>query len=295
MDDAPLPKPRPVDHVVVAVHDLEAARAAYARLGFTVTPVASHPFGTANALVQLGPAYVELVAVVDSAKIPSPADGVYSFGAFVRDFLERRGEGPAMLALNSRDAAADRADFEAHDLPTYAPLSFARLARNPRGEDLEVAFSVTFTSDARMPDAGFFTCQHHNPDGFWWPEYRRHANGAHAIDAVAMVGRDPADYHIFFTFFTRQHDMRSDSLMVSFDTGGGKVEIVTPVMARAMYGVEVESNPKPHFIGIRVATADLAAAAVTLKGNSVPFVERMGRLVVPSSEACGVAIAFAEA
>ena len=154
---------------------------------------------------------------------------------------------------------------------------------------------MTFTSDARMPDAGFFTCRHHNPDRFWWPEYQGHANGATAIDAVVMAARDPADYHIFFTHFTGQHDMRSDSLMVSFDTGGGKVELVTPVTAKAMAGVEVGPNAKPHFIALRIATRDLAAAAVRLKGNGIPFVERMGRLVVPPSEACGVALAFVEA
>jgi hypothetical protein len=287
-------EPRPIDHVVIAVRDLEAGREVFARLGFTLTPIARHPFGTANSLVQLHGAYIELLAVADPALIPEPAEGRYSFAAFNRDFLTRR-EGPSMLALRSADAAADLADFEANDLPTYAPVSFNRLARTPKGDDLEVGFSVTFTSDARIPDAGFFTCQHHNPDRFWWPEYQRHANGARSIDAVVMTARDPADYHIFFTHFTGQHDMRSDSLMVSFDTGGGKVELVTPVAARAMVGVEVASNPKPHFIALRIATTDLAAAAVRLKGNGIPFVERMGRLVVPPSEACGTALAFVEA
>jgi len=88
--------------------------------------------------------------------------------------------------------------------------------------------------------------------------------------------------------------MRSDSLMVSFDTGGGKLDILTPVAAKAMMGVEASPAQKPHFIGIRIATPDLAAAAVTLRGNGVPFVERMGRLVVPPSEACGTAVAFVE-
>jgi hypothetical protein len=286
-------EPRPIDHVVIAVHDLEAARAAFARLGFTLTPVARHPFGTANSLVQLHGGYLELLAVADPALIPEPREGAYSFAAFNRDFLAR-GEGASMLALQSGSAAADLAGFEANDLPTYAPVSFQRLARTPEGDDLEVGFSVTFTSDARIPDAGFFTCQHHNPDRFWWPEYQRHSNGAVSVDAVVMAGRDPADYHIFFTYFTGQHDMRSDSLMVSFDTGGGKVEIVSPVAAKAMYGVEVGPNAKPRFVAVRVATADLAAAAVILKGNGVPFVERMGRLVVPPAEACGVAVAFVE-
>jgi catechol 2,3-dioxygenase-like lactoylglutathione lyase family enzyme len=286
--------PRPIDHVVIAVRDLEAARETYARLGFTLTPVARHPFGTANSLVQLHGSYIELLAVADPTLIPEAAEGRYSFAAFNRDFLARR-EGLSMLALKSADAAADLAGFEANDLPTYAPVSFERLARNPKGDDLEVGFSVTFTSDARMPDAGFFTCQHHNPDRFWWPEYQRHANGATAIDAVVMAARDPADYHIFFTHFTGQHDMRSDSLMVSFDTGGGKVELVTPVASKAMLGVEAGQDARPHFIALRIATIDLAAAAVRLKGEGIAFVERMGRLVVPPSEACGAALVFVEA
>lgn len=285
--------PRPIDHVVIAVHDLEAARDAFARLGFTLTPVARHPFGTANSLVQLHGGYIELLAVVDPTRIPEPAEGRYSFAAFNRDLLKHL-EGPSMLALQSADAAADLADFEANDLPTYAPLSFQRLARTPKGDDLEVGFSVTFTSDARIPDAGFFTCRHHNPDRFWWPEYQRHPNGATSIDAMVMVAQDPADYHIFFTHFTGQHDMRSDSLMVSFDTGGGKIELLTPVAARAMLGVDAGPDPRPRFVAVRVATSDLAAAAVRLKGNGIPFVERMGRLVTPPSAACGTALAFVE-
>ena len=287
-------EPRPIDHVVVAVRDLDDARAAYERLGFTVTPTARHPFGTANALVQLGEAYIELLAVVDPAAIPEAGEGSFSFAGFNRRFLEN-GEGVSMLALRSADAAADRAAFAADDLPIYAPMSFRRMARDPAGNEVEVGFSVTFTSDARMPDAGFFTCQHHDRDKLFWPEYRTHDNGAVAIEAVVMASRDPADYHIFFTCLTGQHDMRSDSLKLSFDTGGGKLEIVTPVAARAMYGVDVAADARPTFIGVRVATADLAAAAVTLRGRGVPFTERMGRLIVPPEAACGVAIAFTEA
>ena len=71
--------------------------------------------------------------------------------------------------------------------------------------------------------------------------------------------------------------------------------MVTPTAALAMYGVGVAANARPQFIAIRVATADLAAAAVTLRGRGVPFVERMGRLIVPPEAACGAALAFVEA
>ncbi len=285
--------PRPIDHAVIAVHDLDAARAAFGRLGFTVAPVAHHPFGTANSVIQLGGTYIELLAVEDAGRIPEAAEGALSFAAFNRDFLAHR-EGMSMLALQSADAAADRAAFAEADLPTYAPVHFTRLARAPDGNDYEVSFSVTFTSDARIHEAGFFTCQHHDPERFWWPAYQTHANGAVRIAGAEMVSRDPADYHIFFTYFTGQHDMRSDSLMVSYDLGPNRLDLLTPVAAKAMYGVTAPADARPRFIALRIATDDLATTAVKLRGNGVPFVERMGRLIVPPEAACGVALAFVE-
>ncbi len=283
--------PRPIDHAIIAVHDLDAARAIFGRLGFTLTPVAYHPFGTANALVQLDGNYIELLGVVDPARIPVPEPGGFSFAAFNRDYLARR-EGFSMLAFQSTDADADRADFAANGLHDFPPMTFRRLARDPRGDDREVGFSSAFTSDPRIPEAGFFTCQHHNPDRFWWPEFQAHANGARAIDAAVMACRDPADYHIFFTYLTGQHDMRSDSLMVSFDLGPNRLELLTPMAAKAMAGVDVAADARPRFVALRIAVADLATTAIALRGNGVPFSEGMGRLIVPPEAACGVALVF---
>ena len=194
-----LPHPRDIDHLVLAVRDLEVARATYERLGFTLTPVARHPFGTANALAQLGGSYLELLAVADAAAIPEPTESRFSFGAFNRNYLRQR-EGLSMVALRSTDATADRAEFAKHDLPTYEPLRFERMARGPDGVDRPVAFSLAYTSDARTHGmAGFFTCQHHRPENFWRAEYQRHLNGALRVASAVFVTRDQADFHIFFT------------------------------------------------------------------------------------------------
>ena len=286
--------PRGIDHLVIAVQDLDVARQAYGRLGFTLTPVARHPFGTANSLVQLNGGYLELLGIVGPSAIPSGGEGVFSFGAFTRDFLKQR-EGVSMLALQSADPAADRADFAARGLPLYAPFRFERTARGPDGVERPLAFSLTFTGDARIPDAGFFTCHHERPENFWRAEYQRHANGALGVASVVMVARDPADFHEFFFYFTGQHDMRADSLGVVLDTGGGKIEILSPVAVKGLYGEGIEADPKPRFVAMRVAVADLGATRAVLEGNGVPFRSLAGRLVVPAREACGVAVAFGEA
>src|SRR5690349_24604484 len=111
---------RKFDHLVLPVHDLDQARHFYASIGFTLTPLARHPFGTSNSLVQLQGNFLELLAVADPAAIPKPAVGKFSFAAFNDAFLKRH-EGFSMLVLASKDAAADAVEFkrlglDAHDV-----------------------------------------------------------------------------------------------------------------------------------------------------------------------------------
>jgi catechol 2,3-dioxygenase-like lactoylglutathione lyase family enzyme len=284
--------PRGIDHIVIAARDLDAARATWQRLGFTLTPIARHPFGTANSLVQLDGNYIELLAVADIAAIPEASVGSFSFAAFNRDFLKKR-EGFSMLALKSRDAAADRADFEAHGLPVFAPFEFERLAKGPDGSERKVAFSVTFTREPRLREAGFFTCQHHFPENFWRADYQSHVNSARRVESVVLVTRDPADFHEFVTHLTGKHDMTSTSLGVTFDTGEGMFEIMSPIGYRAWFGESPEPDPR-RFLACRIAAADLAATRRLFERNHIGFSERMGALIVPAASANGVAVAFVQ-
>jgi hypothetical protein len=284
--------PRGIDHLVIAVRDLDAARAAYQRLGFTLTPEARHPFGTKNALVQLNGAFLELVAIGDPSLIPEPTAQRFSFAAFNRDFLAKH-EGLSMLVLKSRDANLDHAAFATAGLAIFEPIRFERMARAPDGNERPVAFTMTFTADRRAPDAGFFTCQHHYPENFWRAEYQLHANGGRRIAAAVMVARDPADFHEFLTHFTGRHDMISTSLGIELDTGEGKVDVISPVAFRAEFGEEPPDADPRRFLGCRIAVTDLAVTRAVLSANGVPVTERLGRLIVAPGEACGVTIAFA--
>ncbi|MGH7830234.1 MAG: VOC family protein [Candidatus Binatia bacterium] len=52
-----------IDHIVIAVHDLEAASGNYEKLGFTVVPGGKHPVGTHNSLIALADgSYIEIIA-----------------------------------------------------------------------------------------------------------------------------------------------------------------------------------------------------------------------------------------
>ncbi|MGE5147223.1 MAG: VOC family protein, partial [Candidatus Eiseniibacteriota bacterium] len=78
-----------IDHVLIAVRDLEAARQGWTRLGFTLTPRGRHiGQGTANYCIMFGRDYLELLGVVEP-------DGE---AARLEAFLAGR-EGPMALAF----------------------------------------------------------------------------------------------------------------------------------------------------------------------------------------------------
>jgi len=226
-----------LDHVVVAVHDLDAAARAWESLGFTVTPEARHPWGTANRLIQLDGFFIELLTIADESLIIEAGEGEFSFGAFNRDFLKHR-EGGSMVVFESRDPDHDRAFFQKHHLQTYAPFSFEREAKAPDGSVRKVAFDLTFVTDPLAPSIGYFTCRNRFPENFWKPEYQTHANGAAAIDEVVLVARDPCDHHAFLGSLMEQREMRATSLGLELKTPRGRIQVLTPVAFSRLFGKE---------------------------------------------------------
>lgn len=105
-----------IDHVIVAVRDLDAATQAYARLlGRPPSLCGTHPAqGTANAIFQLDNTYVELLAPADA---PPPGQA----GALVRAHLDSHGEGLFGIALATDDIESLQAAWRAAGLSASRP------------------------------------------------------------------------------------------------------------------------------------------------------------------------------
>ncbi|MTI45721.1 glyoxalase-like protein [Roseibium hamelinense] len=246
---------RGLDHLVVAVKDLNAAAAAWEDLGFTVTPQAFHPWGTTNRLVQLDGFFVELLSVAEAAKIPPFEGKSFSFGRFNQEFLERR-EGASMIVLESQDPARDRQDFERLGLRVFDPFSFERTATFQDGTTGKVGFDLTIVGNPAAPGLGFFTCHNRYPDVFWRPEAKIHPNGAKSVDHIIMVDADPSDHHEFLGGFTGQREMRATSLGLELKTPRGTITVLSPVAYRQLTG---ESAPEalPSIAALAIGCAGL--------------------------------------
>jgi len=282
---------RSIDHLVLCVRDLDAARNFYRSLGFTLTPPARHPWGTENSLVQLQGNFLELLSMGDPGGITPPAPGHFSFGAFCRDFLARR-EGMAMLVFASEDASADRAEFMARGFKTYAPFDFSRRAKLPDGSEATVAFSLAFATDPRMPDVAFFTCQQHAPQYFWKPEYQRHSNGARRVVEVVMAAPDPASLADFFARLVEPSALKQSEGRLAVALAGGTLLILDKArLAERFPGLSPAGLPAaPAFVGYSIEVDNLDTLSALLRRNGAAFTRGPGRLRIDPAQAYGIAV-----
>lgn len=282
---------RGIDHLVLGVRDLDRARETYARMGFTTTPRAVHPFGTGNSLVQLQGNFLELLTVVDESKFAPPAAGQFAFGTFNKGYLDAR-EGMSMLVFEGHDSAGDHSDFTANGLDTYEPFHFERKATLPDGEQVTVAFSLVFVTDERMPDAVFFTCQQHAPEYFWKPEYQRHENGASVISEVVLVADSPADLTGLLGGMQGADSLSAVEGGLRVKTARGHVTAVTRAGFEARFGAAPVGPQEPHFAAFQIQVADLGKAEALLTGNDIAFRKSGSALQIGPETAFGCVLEF---
>ncbi|MGL4729433.1 MAG: VOC family protein [Bosea sp. (in: a-proteobacteria)] len=284
--------PKGLDHLVIAVRDLDAAGRFYERLGFQVGSRNRHSWGTENRIVQFPGAFLELITVGDASLIPPHGPRFFSFGAFVASALKRR-QGMAMAVLESQDAKADAAAFADAGIGDFAPFFFERQGKRPDGSAMRVAFTLTFANDRTARECGFFTCQQHEPQNFWNAGFQQHANGATGLSAAVMVAENPTDHHIFLEAFTGQRGPRSNSLGLSFPLPRGRLDVLTPSAAAALIGEpSLARLSKPRFIGFAVTVPNLESMSARLKAENILALRIGSRLVVPAKAARGVALLF---
>ncbi len=165
-----------LDHVVIAVRDLNAAIASYRGLGFTVQPGGRHPGRTShNALIVFADgAYIELIAWL----APAPQERWWRV-------LQAHGEGFVDFALLPRDTMAVLEAARGRGLHTLiGPVDGGRV--RPDGAQLQWR-----TARHETPDLPFL-CGDITPRGLRVPEgeVRQHANGARGVSELAVAVDD---------------------------------------------------------------------------------------------------------
>ncbi|MGO4405426.1 VOC family protein [Bosea sp. RAF48] len=283
--------PRGLDHLVIGVRDLDAAWRFYEKLGFRVGTRNRHPWGTENRIVQFPGSFLELVTIADQNAIPPHGERRFSFGAFVRDALAGQGDGLSMLVLESTNAKADAAAFQAAGIGDFEPFFFERQGKRPDGSTVRVAFELAFAADTRAPECGFFVCQQLEPQNFWNPEFQQHPNGATALTSAVMLAVEPSVHRGFLTTFSGGAEVLEGNEDYVLALPRGRIDVLDPEAALGAYQVEPDTTPA-RFLGFCVAVPSLDAVAERLTAAEIPFVQNEERLFVQAEDAMGCMIAF---
>ncbi len=168
-----------LDHLIVGVRDLEAARGAWARLGFNSTPRGRHVgWATANYCIMFEADYLELLGIVDPA-------------AFTNGLDERLAEGEGLMgvALGSADAALTALAWRAAGLGSARTADLARLLEDG-DPPTELRFANVMLDPDERAGLGVFACQHLTPEPMRRPAWLRHPNGASGIAGLTVVAPD---------------------------------------------------------------------------------------------------------
>jgi catechol 2,3-dioxygenase-like lactoylglutathione lyase family enzyme len=230
---------RPIDHVVVAVDDLDQMATQFAGLGFEVTDRSDHPFGTSNRLIVLEDCYIELVAITNPTLIPDRG-----FARFVADGLAAGRTGPMMVALRTDDPAREVERLRSGGLPTSESSQFGRWVALVDGSVHYAEFATVFVDLGSQVLTGFF-CQHLTPELVWRPEVMAHPNGAtRLLDLTLPDPGGPAWDRL--------------ALLASAE----------PAPALTLGSVDVSTGGRPSIAVAAEAghQADLSGMGVTLKG-----------------------------
>lgn len=179
---------RGIDHIVIAVPDLEVAKTNYETLGFTVVPGGRHPVGTHNALVAFADgSYIELIAFYEKNPAHKWWMPLQKGGGLV-DFCMQTDD------LRGDTAALRKAGVEIDD---PAPLSRVR----PDGYRLAWVLSIP-RGDHR--GVAPFLIQDETPRAERVPRHTTHANGVTGIDAITVAVRDAAPVARWYADTLRQ-------------------------------------------------------------------------------------------
>jgi hypothetical protein len=295
---AALPVTRAIDHLVMPVAGLAAARARLTKLGFTVAPDARHPFGTANACVYLGDGtYLEPLAVAHRETAEKAALAGNAFVARDAAFRFRRGpNGFSAIAFASADAAADHRHFVKAGISGGKVLRFARTFDDGKGNVSKAEFETALAADLRAPDAFFLATRRVLAPKVDRSALQRHANGATGLREVFGYEANPTDFQYLIQELTGNRDVNAHSFGMEIRATNANVAVYDAAGLKAWFGAKTgHAGRGLRLCGAVIAVASLREAKKLLRKNRVEFAEIAGRIVVSPAEGQGAILAFEEA
>lgn len=280
-----------IDHAIIGVADLDAARDQYRRLGFAVTDRGRHVgWGTANYCVMFDHDYLELLGLIDPAAFTNGLD------RFLAD-----GEGGLGVVFATPDAEASHALLGSAGLvaPENALRELGRVIENgPDGQPVDLSFRNVHLAEGATPGLSAFLCQHLTPEKMRRPEWVAHPNTARGIISATIVIDDVTGAAEAYSRLFGTGAVTPTDTVIAVHTGRGVLMFATPYDLPNLHpDLDDEPRKRDHgLVALQIGIADRDAAAAVLDRNGVAYErEHNGDIIIGPQDACGVLIEFTAA
>lgn len=285
--------PRPLDHLVLPVAGLDAARDRLTQLGFTVAPDGVHPFGTANCCVFFSDGtFLEPLDVADLALAQRHAAAGNVFTRHALQFRSRNGtEGFSALVFGTPNAARDHDAFVDRGMSAGDILYFERDFVAADGLRDRAAFRLAFAASTIAPDCLFFTCERVAVPKGDRSALLSHSNGVTGIAQVLMSAPDPSAVAGFLEEVSGAAAGKVDG-GIALHFGHFELRILTPSALAGQTGLPPDDGPEPRFRAVAFAGADVETLEVKLNDAGVDCHTAPAGLVVPPRQGQGCAFTF---
>ena len=234
-----------IDHPLIAVNDIDLMRDRLISLGFNMTPIGKHPWGTSTSLAMFDGCLIEIMGVYDETLLDDMPAGDFRFGRHVHAHLRQR-EGIALTALHSTDCAADSEWAKHAGFTVSGHLEFGRDVTLPDGRVERTKTTLALMPDAVWPRLSFFLCQQHRPELIYVPEWLEHPNTVCGIYGITVVADGATQAALIGKFEGLYGSAASVEGGFEVDTAKG------PIRVRSRQAVESTFGSLPH----AVAAAD---------------------------------------
>jgi catechol 2,3-dioxygenase-like lactoylglutathione lyase family enzyme len=262
-----------IDHVIIAVRNLDEAANTYRRLGFTLTPRGLHEGrGTGNHCILFKDNYIELLGIVDEVG----AQGRLA------ERVNARGEGGLGVAYGADDADTAAAALRAAGIAAEAPNDLSR-PLDLDGKREVVRFRNVMMPNLTLPNVMQFVCTHLTPElTRARHEWQLHPNGATGIAAIHIAADNPTLYA------AEAETLHGNTLKHT------RIDLTRRSELEARFGEAVNGTPRDGVLALTITVNEPDATGAMLQMAKVPHQEVRNGVLVPASAAHGVVIEFAE-
>ena len=279
-----------VNHVGIAVRDMDQAVACYEALGFTLSPLSVHSgsttpdepvqlMATGNRCAIFPKNYIEVLGIVNPGRLD------WSWGDFIKRF-----QGAQIICFGCTNAEVVNRRARGNEIETSNVIPLQRDIETLEGMRT-ARFDCVHFDRSITPEGLIQAARHRNPEYVHQERYLKHRNGARALSDVVLMFADPEEAAHRYERLTGQKAVNT----------GGVWDIVLPEITRLRFMLPERAAaefpgtlfpPAPSIVALGFEVENLDRTDGLLDGAGFTTIKSSGRVTVPAEEALGAAHYF---